>query len=166
MTYYKPRVYIRDYGNPTKRLLAFKGSFQLVGNSIQLKRNLVLRADAALAAETRLLLSGDAQSGTDVFKISADSVLLLASGRQYKINFFDSNFIRYKVFKADTNVFAFSGKVLGLKRQLRMSVTSGSYTMTGYPLTFIRRLLLSGDMQAGGELLLLSGDESTGGILV
>jgi hypothetical protein len=166
MTYYKPRVYIRDYGTPTKRLLAFKGSFQYTGYNILLKRNLVLRADAASATEERLLLSGDAQFGTDVLKISSDSVLLLASGRQYKMNFVDFNLFLHRVFRADTNVFALTGNALGMKRQLKMSVTSGSYTLTGYPLTFTRRLLLSGDMQAGGEILLLSGDEATGGLTV
>lgn len=88
---YSPKVYIRDYGTPTKRLLAFTGNFLVDGKDVSLKRNLRFVAESPSSGLVRLLLAGDAQSGTDVFLLSDSYQFLLTDSHQYGTYFYDVN---------------------------------------------------------------------------
>ena len=60
---YAPRIYIRDYGEPTRRMLAYFGEYDLTGNDIATRRALFLRAESGVTGVDAIIFSGDAAPG-------------------------------------------------------------------------------------------------------
>lgn len=128
MSRYDPKIYIRDYGTPTRRILWGVAKVSVSFGVLALKRALVMRIENRLAGEPGLLLSGDAQ-------VTGNDVLLLSGAGGRLVLSTDSN-VRVRL--NDVRFQTFPGLLL-----------SGDAQQTGHDV-----LLLSG---SGGRLV-LSGD--------
>lgn len=185
---YDPKIFIRDYGAPTRRILAYCGRFALVGAVVRMLRALVLVAENPVDGEEFVLLSGDAQSGSDVILLSGTEDGLLAITNAVRIRFFgpDVRFHRHLILKvdsgamvldgrpatlgneillqADAGAFAAMGIAVGTKRSLRMAPSAGNLALNGADIVINPGdiILLSGDQQSGIDKMMLSGDEQSG----
>ncbi|MGV8830353.1 MAG: hypothetical protein ACOH2N_00115 [Devosia sp.] len=187
---YNPRIYIRDYGAPTHRFLAYWAGFYLNGIDAALKRHLIMHAEGPDTAEPFLLLSGDMTDGDDILALSgvsndlmviatSDAFRLFGSDVEliYSIKFLvdvtpfdltggDVGFLRDLFLHTDTGVgtFTLSTPSAGLAAQRIIVAGAGTFTATGIAadLTTDEFIELSGDASDGDDLLLLSGDMQDG----
>lgn len=185
---YKPRIFIRGYGTPSARLLAFSGSFILGDPGAALKRHLILNAEGADTAEPYLLLSGDMTDGDDILRLSGagNDLAVLTTNDAFRLFGPDVDMIYSIVFPVDTRPFVISAADIRLLRHYPLPVETAGYSVTRPPSSLLaQRLLaaaasafvltgqaanlrqheylaLSGDMTDGDDLLLLSGDMQSG----
>src|SRR5690349_14030419 len=88
---YNPRIYIRDYGTPTLRMLVFSDSYSFNWSESDLKRGLVMHAENPTTGEDFLLLDGDMQNGSDVLDLSGTGNDLLVLTNDTVMRFFGSD---------------------------------------------------------------------------
>ena len=185
---FRPRIFIRDYGEPTERLLAINGAFLVEGeDGAGFMRALLLRIDETGTAADQILLSGDAQSGSDVLSLSGmDNALVLTNEGAFRVNEPDVRFTLHHglsasgghvatagnaaglaahlVLDGPTDGVTVSGKDAGLERGLTISAGSAAFALTGsaVDLQIADAVALSGDEQSGKDRLRLAGDEQSG----
>lgn len=122
---YRPRIFIRDYGAPTRRELLYANSFLVGGGDVGMRRGLFLRIDNSDAGEPGILLSGDAQTGADLLELSGEDGFLIRS--------------------SDANIRVFFSEVQTTIRSLVLLSGDAQSGNDG--------IELSGDMQSGADLL-------------
>jgi hypothetical protein len=185
---YDPKIYIRDYGVPDRGYLVYAAHVAVEFNQTDYLRDLLVRIDDVVGGSAGILLSGDAQSGSDVLLLSgAEGKLFLSSPSTImRIITYDIEFLTGVFFEPDTMGLVVAGQDIDWLRDLVSSVApttidvafrnasflrdllvapdSEAATVTFSDIEFIvsSSLILSGDAQTGGDALLLSGDAQTG----
>lgn len=139
---YEPRIYIRDYPQPTIYSVARSGAFVLTGYDSTTVRHLI---STPLGPDTFLvLLSGDMQSGTDHIALSGDEAGNVLMGVQQA-----------------SGRFVLTGYPAAAAFGVTQSFPdTGAFIVTGNDVVadYSGELYLSGDMQGGSDALRLSGD--------
>lgn len=143
---YNPKIYIRDYGSPDHRLLAFAGGYEFDFTDADLKRALIIHAENPVIGEEFLLLSGDQQSGADLLDLSGVGNDLLVLTNPVAMRWFGSDVaLQY------SNVSAFPSwayeLVLNdadLRRALIMVTEGAAFGWEGQAADLQRGLVVSG----------------------
>lgn len=185
---YNPKIYIRDYGSPTLRMLAFWGSYLLTPSLVDMRRDLIVHADNPFTGDEFILLSGDMQSGSDVEALSGSGDDLLVITNPNTMRFFGTDVVLLY-----SNITAFPswaydlvGNDAGLKRNLITQFTTDVFAQTNNAAELLRSLPMTadiasfvstfndavvsvdsyeapiGDAQSGSDAMLLSGDAQSG----
>lgn len=152
---YDPKIYIRDYGAPTERMLAYWGGFYLTGIDVALKRDLIMHAENPVVGEEFFLLSGDMNSGGDTLDLSgqgndrlviSDNVAIRVFGPdvtliysiiepvttgEYSLTGNDAGATRDLFARTESEPFDLTGIDAALKRDLIVHVTAGEFDLVG-----------------------------------
>lgn len=166
---YNPRIYIRDYGDPTRRVLAFSGVYALDFLPAELRRRLIMHAENSVVGEEFLLLSGDQQSGADLLDLSGSGNDLLVLSNpvamrfygsdvalqysnvsefpswSYDLTFKDAELRRSLIMPAETSAFLWVGADAGLPRSVLISGGLSSFALTGNAANFTLGNILPAD---------------------
>lgn len=157
---YNPRIYIRDYGSPTRRMLAFSGSYLFHWFNADFRRDLIMHAENPATGEEFMLLAGDMQAGSDVIDLSGSGNDLLVLTNDTAIRFFgsdvalqysnisgfpswsydlvgnDAELRRTLFFPVTVDTFALTYGSANLLRGVLMAADTGTYAMTASAATF------------------------------
>jgi len=165
---YNPKIYIRDYGVPDHRLLAFWGGYSLAAFDAGLLRDLIMHAENPFVGEEFLLLEGDEQSGVDTLDLTGtgnDRLVLSVSQAMrfygsdanfqysnisdfpswaYEFTEYDAGLIRALFLRTEAVAFSETTQAAGLLRSLLMPAATRSYGMTTFAANLTRSLIVEG----------------------
>jgi hypothetical protein len=141
---YDPKIFIRDYGTPTKRFLAYWGGFDLNGVDAALKRHLIIHAENPVAGEEFVTLSGDMNSGADTLDLSGigNDRLVLANEVAIRVFGPDVTLIYSIIEPITAGAFVVATSDIGLTRDLFSRTGTGAYELGGEDAALKRDLLL------------------------
>jgi hypothetical protein len=166
---YNPRIYIRDYGAPTRRLLALGQGYEFDFSDIDLRRSLIMHAENPVVGEEFLLLDGDMQSGTDLLDMSGSGNDLLVLSNPVLMRFFgsdvalqysnisgfpswsyelvvnDADLRRSLFIRVDEDALVVTPNDVGLIRSLLMAADTASYAFTGNAANFTTGKIITAD---------------------
>lgn len=139
---YNPKIYIRDYGIPTRRMLAFAGFFALFGPAIKMLRDLFFRIEKSEGGDFFLLLSGDMQSGSDVLSLSGvgNNLLLLSAYDHFRLYAPDVQLIYSIVKPVTVGAFVLTGNAVIFRRALILTTETGDIALSGVDVDLRRDL--------------------------
>lgn len=141
---YDPKIFIRDYGTPTSRLLAFWGGFDIDGQTATLKRDLFLRTAGAEPGEQFTLLSGDEQSGGDLLELSGagNDLLVMATNNAFRVFGPDVDLIYSIVEVVTAGIYSLTGNGVAARLSLIVHGEKGSFVLAAPALTTRRALIV------------------------
>lgn len=147
---YNPRIYIRDYGSPTLRMLAFANGYELDFSDVDLRRSLIMHAENSVVGEEYLLLSGDQQSGSDVLDLSGSGNDLLVLSNPVAMRFFGSDVaLQYSnVSQFPSWAYELTFNDADLKRSLITTADSATFSLAAAEAGLLRSVLMAGDGSA------------------
>lgn len=130
---YDPKIYIRGYGAPDHRVLAFWGGFALDGKDIAPKRHLIVHAEGADTAEPYLLLSGDMSDGDDFLSLSGvgNDLMVIMENGAFRLFGPDVTLTYSIIYPVDVTVFDMTAGDASLNRHLLLRTDLGALELVG-----------------------------------
>lgn len=163
---YTPKIFIRDYGAPTHRLLAYSKALGYGAPAVPMKRDLYLRIVAAEPGEQYLELSGDMQSGSDLLALSGpgNDLLVLDLNDAFRAFRTDAGLIYSILEPALVEAYTLAGQGAALKRGLVLRATSQPLALSGRA-TIDRRTLFHRASTQSFDLVGVTGNIQLGQIV-
>lgn len=160
---YKPRIYIRDYGVATERMLVYKAAFTSQVGDASFRRALRIPVINEDAGEPGLLISEiDPISGLPIISddllllTGEDGYLVLTTSENFRTSFADARLRLSFASTLRTGDFVLAGSGAQFFVGQREYVDAGTFALTGIDVPFTRRLIM--DVNTGG--IALAGGES------
>lgn len=149
---FDPKIFIRDYGNPTYQTLALSGQYNLKGYDTSFERHLILKAENQTLGETNIGLEGDATDGDDILLLEGDedgNALIIDNPALFQFIGYDVDFlINLREIETQSGVFTLTGHDVDFLRHHMLKPEPGAFTLTGHDVDFLRHINM--DVDPGG----------------